>query len=84
MRIFEKLLGLLALGQIAGSYALAQDIAGSIRGTLTAGSGGRISNAGVTAIQSETGEFRANSSGPAGARSATGFEILLLTEGRTR
>jgi hypothetical protein len=60
MRIFEKLLGLLALGLIAGSYALAQDIAGSIRGTVTDGSGAGISNARVTAIQSETGLQRSS------------------------
>jgi hypothetical protein len=66
MRIFEKLVGLLALGMIAGSHAPAQDIAASIRGTVTDGSGASVSNAKVTAIQSETGLQRSSLSNAQG------------------
>jgi hypothetical protein len=67
MRIFGRLLGLLVLVAVAGSQVLAQEIAGSIRGTLTDGTGATVSNAKVTAIQRETGLQRSTVSNAQGA-----------------
>jgi len=67
MRIFVKLSFLLALGIMAGSYAQAQEIAGSIRGTVTDGTGATVSNVKVTAIQTETGLQRNSESNAQGA-----------------
>lgn len=67
MRIFEKLLGLLALGMIAGSHAAAQEIGGSIRGTVADGSGAHLRPPPAgSSPQSETGLQRGSLSNAQG------------------
>ena len=79
MRIFGRLLGLLVLVAVAGSQAGAQEIAGSIRGTVTDGTGATVSNAKVTAIQRETGLQRSTVSNAQGA-----FVLVELPVGHYR
>ncbi len=79
MRIFGRLLGLLVLVAVAGSQAGAQEIAGSIRGTVTDGTGATVSNAKVTAIQRETGLQRSAVSNAQGA-----FVLVELPVGHYR
>jgi hypothetical protein len=66
MRKIAKLLGLFVFGMSSGSGAPAQEIAGSIRGTVMDASGGTISGATITALQSETGFARTVKTGAQG------------------
>ncbi|MGB7848430.1 MAG: TonB-dependent receptor [Candidatus Acidiferrum sp.] len=67
MRKVGKLFGLIALGIIAGRGARAQEIAGSIRGTVMDGSGGVVPGVKLTATQAETGLKRSSQSDTQGA-----------------
>jgi Carboxypeptidase regulatory-like domain/TonB dependent receptor len=67
MRNLGKFVGVLVLGAMAACCATAQEVAGSVHGTVTDGSGAIVSNAKVTAIQSETGLQRSVTSNAQGA-----------------
>lgn len=67
MRNLAKVLILLVLGMLAGENAPTQEVAGSIRGKVTDGTGATVSGSRVTAIQSETGLQRSCVSDDQGA-----------------
>ena len=66
MRNFWKLLMLVAMGAGVLWTTQAQEVAGSIRGTIKDASGAIVSNAKVTAIQKETGLQRSTTSNAQG------------------
>ena len=66
MRNFWKLLMLVAMGAGVLWTTQAQEVAGSIRGTINDASGAIVSNAKVTAIQKETGLQRSTTSNAQG------------------
>src|SRR5580704_251128 len=67
MRNLRKLICTLAIGSYPILSVSAQEIAGSIRGTVLDGSGGVVSGAKVIAVQTETGLVRAATTDSQGA-----------------
>ena len=67
MRSFGKVAGIVAMLFVIAWPALAQEISGSIRGTVTDATGATVSNVRLTAIQVETGLQRSTTTNGQGA-----------------
>ena len=67
MRKLRRLIGILAMAICPSVNTAAQEIAGSIRGTILDASGGAVSGARVSAIQTETGLLRTAATDSQGA-----------------
>jgi hypothetical protein len=67
MRKLRRLIGILAMAICPSVNTAAQEIAGSIRGTILDASGGAVSGVRVSAIQTETGLVRTAATDSQGA-----------------
>src|SRR5277367_2021764 len=79
MRDFKRLICILCIAIYPSVSASAQEIAGSIRGTVLDASGATVSGAKVTAVQTETGLVRTTTTGSQGA-----FVLVELVVGHYR
>ena len=79
MKNWKKFVCLLVLAMVAGSFAAAQEVSASLRGTVLDASGGVVAKAMVTATQSQTGLKRSALTDAQGA-----FVIVELPVGHYR